>query len=75
MSDPDEAAAFLRDYEDVRGQPFAGRECLAAAGAAAWILAFNARWQAALIVHGRCEDDTIALVRDHREEYLALSWR
>jgi hypothetical protein len=40
-----------------------------------WILAFNAGWQAALIVHGVCDYATIALVQDHREDYLSLSWR
>ncbi|WP_142103894.1 hypothetical protein [Pseudonocardia cypriaca] len=52
MSTPEEVAAFFRDYEEVRGQRLSERERRAAAAAAAWILAFNARWQAALIVHG-----------------------
>jgi hypothetical protein len=42
--------------------------------AAAWILAFNARCQAALIDHGFCGYATIALVRHHQEDYLSLSW-
>jgi Ser/Thr protein kinase RdoA (MazF antagonist) len=74
LSTPEEAAAFLRDYEEVRGRPFSAREQRAAAAAAAWILAFNARWQAALIVHGVCDHATITLVRDHQEDYLSLSW-
>jgi Ser/Thr protein kinase RdoA (MazF antagonist) len=73
LSTPEEAAAFLRDYEEVRGRPLSVREPRAAAAAAAWILAFNARWQAALIVHGVCEHATIALVQDHQEDYLSLS--
>ena len=39
-----------------------------------WILAFNARWQVALIVHGICDPATIALVQEHQEDYLSLSW-
>ena len=74
LSTPTEVAAFLHDYEEVRGQPFSKRERRTAAAAAAWILAFNARWQAALIVHGVCDYATIALVQDHQEDYLSLSW-
>jgi Ser/Thr protein kinase RdoA (MazF antagonist) len=74
LSTPEEVAAFLRDYEEVRGLPLSERERRAAAAAAAWILAFNARWQAALIVHGICDHATIALVRDRQEDYLSLSW-
>ena len=74
LSTPAEVTAFLQDYEEVRGQRFSGAEQRAAAGAAAWILAFNARWQAALIVHGLCDDATIVLVRDRQEDYLSLSW-
>ena len=71
LSSPDEVAAFLHDYEEVRGQAFSKRERRAAAGAAAWILAFNARWQAALIGHDLCDRATIALVQDHQEDYLS----
>ena len=51
LSTPEEVTAFLRDYEDVRAQPLSEPERRAAAAAAAWILAFNARWQVALIAH------------------------
>ena len=54
LSTPEEVAAFLRDYENVRTQPFSACERRAAAAAAAWILAFNARWQVALIGHNLC---------------------
>jgi Ser/Thr protein kinase RdoA (MazF antagonist) len=74
LSTPEEVAAFLRDYEDVRGQPLSERERRAAAAAASWILAFNARWQAALIIHGLCDYATIALGQDHQENYLSLAW-
>ena len=74
MSTPNEVAAFLHDYEEVRGQPLSERERRTAAAAAAWIVAFNARWQAALIVHGLCDHATIALAQDHQEDYLSLAW-
>ncbi|SDS59600.1 Phosphotransferase enzyme family protein [Friedmanniella luteola] len=74
LSTPEEAVAFLQDYEQVRGQPWTGSERRAAAGAVAWILAFNARWQVALVEHGLGDEATIALVRDRQEDYLGLSW-
>ncbi len=75
LSTPGEVADFLHDYEQVRGQPFSERERRTSAAAAAWILAFNARWQAALIVHGIADHTTIALVQDHQEDYLSLAWQ
>lgn len=73
LSTPEEVAAFLHDYEEVRGEPLSNREQRTAAAAASWILAFNARWQAALIVHDLGDQATIALVQDHQEDYLSLS--
>jgi hypothetical protein len=73
LSTPEEVAAFLRDYEEVRGQPLSKAGKQAAAGASAWILAFNARWQAALIVHGIGDYATLDLVRDHQDDYLSLT--
>lgn len=64
----------LSQREEVRADPLSERERRAAAAAAAWILAFNARWQAALIDHGFCGYATIALVRHHQEDYLSLTW-
>jgi Ser/Thr protein kinase RdoA (MazF antagonist) len=75
LSTPQEVVAFLRDYEDVRAEPLSEREQRAPAAAAAWILSFNARWQAALIAHDHCDYATIALVQDHKEEYLSSSWQ
>jgi hypothetical protein len=74
LSTPEEVAAFLQDYEEVRAEPLSERERRAAAAAAVWILAFNARWQAALIDQGFCDYSTIALVQDHQEDYPSLSW-
>ena len=64
----------LSQREEARVDPLSERERRAAAAAAACILAFNARWQAALIDHGFCGCATIALVRHHQEDYLSLSW-
>jgi Ser/Thr protein kinase RdoA (MazF antagonist) len=74
LSTPAEVAAFLHDYDEVRGQPLSEPERRTAAAAAAWILAFNARWQVALIGYGVCDHATITLVQDHQEDYLSLSW-
>ena len=74
LSTPEEVAAFLIDYDVARGRPLSDREQRAAAGSAAWILAFNARWQVALIDLGHGDEATVALVRDRREDYLSLTW-
>jgi hypothetical protein len=74
LSTPGEVASFMRDYDSVRAEPFSDREQIAAAGAAAWILAFNARWQVALIDHGRCDDTFVSLVRDQADDYLSVRW-
>jgi Ser/Thr protein kinase RdoA (MazF antagonist) len=73
LSTPEEVALFLRDYDTVRGRPLGGRERRTAAGAAAWILAFNARWQVGLIDHGLCHEETVSLVRDRGDDYLTLA--
>jgi hypothetical protein len=74
LSTPEEVAMFMRDYETVRAQPLSDRERRTAAGAAAWILAFNARWQVGLIGHGLCEEATVSLVRNRAEDYLTNVW-
>jgi hypothetical protein len=74
LSTPEEVAMFLRDYDSVRTQPLTDRERRTAAGAAAWIIAFNARWQVGLIVHDLCDEATVSLARDHGEDYLTLTW-
>ena len=57
-----------------RAASLSTREQRAAAGAAAWILAFNARWQVALNDVGHCDEATVALVCDCRQDYLSLTW-
>ncbi|HET9646954.1 MAG TPA: hypothetical protein VFP34_01825 [Microlunatus sp.] len=37
-------------------------------------VAFNARWQVPLIDHNLCDYPTIALVQDHQDDYLSLTW-
>lgn len=74
LSSPEEVAVFLRDYETARETPFSPDEQRTAAGAAAWILAFNARWQVALIELDLADYGTVTMVRDAQEAYLALSW-
>ncbi len=65
---------FMRDYDTVRTRPLDDRERRTAAGAAAWILAFNARWQVGLMDQGLCDEATVSLVRERGEEYLSLGW-
>lgn len=71
LSTPEEVADFLNDYDTARLRPLSDRERRTAAGAAAWILAFNARWQVALRQHGLCDEATVLLARDRGHEYLA----
>jgi hypothetical protein len=65
---------FMRDYDTSRTRPLGDEERRTAAGAAAWILAFNARWQVALIDHGLGHEATVSLVQDRAEDYLTLTW-
>jgi Phosphotransferase enzyme family len=74
LSTPEEVVAFMGDYDQVRGEPLTRSEQRAAAGAAAWIGAFNARWQVALIQHDLADYDTINLVRERHDDFLSLSW-
>ncbi|MET1006662.1 MAG: hypothetical protein ABWX96_14020, partial [Propionibacteriaceae bacterium] len=74
LSSPADVAAFLQDYEAARGLPLDTDEQLTAAAAAAWILAFNARWELGLREPGAPEGETLTLVRERGEHYLSLSW-
>jgi len=73
MSTPQETLAFLQDCELARGVPLDGAEQRAAAAAAAWIVAFNARWETAMRP-GQEDGTTTALVRERGEDYLSLTW-
>lgn len=74
LSTPDEVALFMRDYDSVRAQSLCERERRTAAGAAAWILAFNARWQVALIDRPYYDEALVSLVQNRREDYLSIGW-
>lgn len=74
LSTPEEAAAFLRDYDEARGRPMTGDEQRAAAGSAAWILAFNARWEVGMRAPGQDEGAVVTMVRKRQDDYLALTW-
>jgi hypothetical protein len=74
LSTPEEVGLFMRDYDRVRSEPLNDHEQATAAGAAAWILAFNARWQVALIDHGHCDDTFVSAVSDLGDDYLSLRW-
>ncbi len=74
LSDPGSVTTFMRDYETAREQRLTISERCAAAAAAAWIIAFNARWQVGLIGTGYYDEAPVALARDHAVDYLHLSW-
>jgi hypothetical protein len=73
LSTPEEVLTVLQDYEVARGARFDRAEQRAAAAAAAWIVAFNARWETAMRP-GSDDGATTALLRGRGEDYLALSW-
>jgi hypothetical protein len=74
LSTPEDVTAFLRDYDALRGAPLTAHEQRAAAGAAAWILAFNARWDLGMHRPGQAEGATLTLVRERHDDYLSLDW-
>jgi len=71
LSNPEQAIAFLRDYDVARGVALTHHQQRAAAGATAWILAFNARWEIGLPAG---EGATTELVRERQADFLDLSW-
>lgn len=73
LSTPEEVVGFLQDYEEARGARLSRTEQRAAAGAAAWIVAFNARWEVALL-GGQGEGATTALLRERGEDHLGATW-
>jgi hypothetical protein len=73
ISAPADVAAFLHDYGRARAAPLTDREWWAAVAAAAWIVAFNARWNVALTDHGIAHGPTIALARERGDDYLSLA--
>lgn len=74
LSTPEEVADFLQDYDAARGVRLSGREQRSAGAAAAWIVAFNARWELGMSDGHGDEGANLALARQHGEDYLDLSW-
>ena len=75
LSTPEQVADFLRDYDTARGAPLSARERRSAAGAAAWILAFNARWLVALPdPEQRSDVSLVTMVEQRQQDYLAVDW-
>jgi hypothetical protein len=68
---PDEVAAFLVYYDNVRTRPFAPRQQQAAAASASWVIAYNARCELSLLGGGA---PTVELAHHDRHRYLALRW-
>jgi hypothetical protein len=68
---PDEVAAFLLDYDSVRTRPFAPRQQRVVAGAASWVIAYNARCELSLL---GASAPTVELAHRDRNRYLALRW-
>ena len=74
LSAPVEVAAFLRDHDDARSRPFGARQQRAAVAAAAWTLAYNARCALSFLDGAPGEGSSLALLREHGQEYLDLRW-
>ena len=74
LSTPEEVALFMQDYDAARGISSSGRDQRAAAGAAAWIMAFNARWQLAMWDGHGGPGATVTAVEERGQEYLDLEW-
>ena len=71
---PYEVAAFLATYDECRGAPFTNPERAAAAAAAVWVMAYNARCQLAMTPPGQQPGEGSFLWRLARERdgYLRL---
>lgn len=75
LSTPEGVADFMRDYDSARAEPLSQTEQRTAAAAAAWICAFNARWEVALLDHDLSDDyPHVIQVQQRQDDYLALSW-
>lgn len=75
LSGPEEVADFMRDYDNARGEPLTPLEQRVAAAAAAWICAFTARWQVALLEKNLSDDYAhVERVRQRQHDYLSLTW-
>jgi hypothetical protein len=65
----------MRDYDVARALPLSEAEQRTAAAAAAWICAFTARWQVALLKHDLSDDyPHVIQVQQRQDDYLTLRW-
>jgi hypothetical protein len=71
---PDEVRDFLTEYDESRSGRFEPAERLAAAAAATWVLAYNARCQAAMMTPGSEpeEGSPLAMASRYGPAYLAV---
>lgn len=75
LSTPEQVADFMRDYDSARAAPLNEAERTTAAAAAAWICAFTARWQVALLEHDLSDDyPHVIQVQQRQDDYLGLTW-
>jgi hypothetical protein len=75
LSTPEDVEDFLRDYDSARSEPLSEAEQRTAAAAAAWICAFTARWQVALLKHDLSDDyPHVTQVQERQDDYLTLRW-
>lgn len=72
---PAQVAALLDDYESARLRAFSAVERSAAATAACWVLAYNARCELAFLPPGETPAPGTALrvLTEHRDAYLSLT--
>jgi hypothetical protein len=74
--EPEEAAAFLNDYDDAKGRRFTEAQQATAAAAATWVLAYNARCDLSSEAFGYAPDagSPLRVLERHRDAYLRLRW-
>ncbi len=73
---PEEVVAFLSDYEANRHAPFSKSDQVAAAAAATWVLAYNARCDLSAETFGypAREGSALKTLSRYGASYLALRW-
>jgi hypothetical protein len=75
LSTPERVADFMREYDAARALPLSEAEQRTAAAAAAWICAFTARLQVALLKHDLSDGyPQVIQVQQRQDDYLTLRW-
>jgi hypothetical protein len=69
---PEETSAFVCDYEDARRETFTPPARLAAAAAATWVLAYNARCELSFFGPAPRVGHALEALDNHRDTYLAM---